>query len=213
MENYKKIFINYALKKKALTFGKFILNSNQFVPYIFNFKLLNKGSDLNLLGKIFAKELINFEINFNLLFGLAYNGIPIVTITSIILFKKYKFNVNYCFSRKKAKNHGEGGNLVGSLFNKKIILLIDIITDYKDILFLIKIINLYKSSLVGIVSIFNQIKNIEEFIKKINKIENNFHKIITIITMDDLISYINMNNKLKIYKPLFKIFKKIKLNK
>jgi orotate phosphoribosyltransferase len=114
MKSYQRQFIEFALNKQVLKFGEFTLKSGRKSPYFFNAGLFNTGRDLALLGRFYAEALVDSGIDFDLLFGPAYKGIPIATTTAVALAEHHDRDVPYCFNRKEAKTHGEGGNLVGS---------------------------------------------------------------------------------------------------
>jgi orotate phosphoribosyltransferase len=112
MQDYKKEFIEFAIARNVLRFGEFTLKSGRVSPYFFNAGLFNTGGDLAKLGRFYAAALQAANVDFDVLFGPAYKGIPIATTTAVALANDYDKDVPYCFNRKEAKTHGEGGNLV-----------------------------------------------------------------------------------------------------
>ena len=128
MKSYQRQFIEFALNKQVLKFGEFTLKSGRKSPYFFNAGLFNTGRDLALLGRFYAEALVDSGIDFDLLFGPAYKGIPIATTTAVALAEHHDRDVPYCFNRKEAKTHGEGGNLVGSALQRRVLLVDDVIT-------------------------------------------------------------------------------------
>ena len=128
MKSYQRQFIEFALNKQVLKFGEFTLKSGRKSPYFFNAGLFNTGRDLALLGRFYAEALVDSGIDFDLLFGPAYKGIPIATTTAVALAEHHDRDVPYCFNRKEAKTHGEGGNLVGSALQGRVMLVDDVIT-------------------------------------------------------------------------------------
>lgn len=127
--NWKKEFIDFSFKKKALKFGSFILKSGRTSPYFFNSGLLSSGKDIIKIGVLYAHSIIDSKIEFDILFGAAYKGIPIVVATSIALKNFYNLNIPYVFNRKEKKKYGEKGDLIGQkIQNKKIIILDDVVT-------------------------------------------------------------------------------------
>ena len=113
MKPYQRQFIEFALNKQVLKFGEFTLKSGRKSPYFFNAGLFNTGRDLALLGRFYAEALVDSGIEFDLLFGPAYKGIPIATTTAVALAEHHDKNLPDCFNRKEGKNHGEGGGLGG----------------------------------------------------------------------------------------------------
>ncbi|EGO1767185.1 orotate phosphoribosyltransferase, partial [Salmonella enterica subsp. diarizonae serovar Rough:-:-] len=128
MKPYQRQFIEFALNKQVLKFGEFTLKSGRQSPYFFNAGLFNTGRDLALLGRFYAEALVDSGIEFDLLFGPAYKGIPIATTAAVALAEHHDKDLPYCFNRKEAKDHGEGGNLVGSALQGRVMLVDDVIT-------------------------------------------------------------------------------------
>ena len=128
MKDYQKEFIEFALEKQVLKFGEFTLKSGRTSPYFFNAGLFNTGRDLARLGRFYAAALEDAGIEYDVLFGPAYKGIPIATTTAVALADHHDKDVPYCFNRKEKKAHGEGGTLVGSELKGKIMLVDDVIT-------------------------------------------------------------------------------------
>jgi orotate phosphoribosyltransferase len=120
-------FIELALARKALRFGQFTLKSGRESPYFFNAGLFSDGEAAAILGRCYAAALVQSGIAFDMLFGPAYKGIPLVTATAIALFERQQRNVPYAFNRKEAKEHGEGGNIVGSALAGRVVIVDDVI--------------------------------------------------------------------------------------
>ncbi|AWH90754.1 orotate phosphoribosyltransferase [Buchnera aphidicola (Melanaphis sacchari)] len=183
-------------KKKVLTFGKFVLKSKRISPYFFNSGILCAGKDIFEIGLIYAKAIINSNIQFDVLFGSAYKGIPIVVATSIALKNKYNVNIPYCFNRKEQKKHGEKGFLIGEkIKNKKIIILDDVVTSGASIKQAIEIIKNEKSKIVSIFVLLDR----EEKKISINRHEKEKYKINSIIKINEFISYVLKIEELKKY--------------
>ena len=113
MQEYQRKFIELALKKGVLKFGSFVLKSGRTSPYFFNAGGFNTGSDLAILGSCYAHALIDAKLEFDVLFGPAYKGIPLACATAMALANEHQKNVPWCFNRKEKKDHGEGGKMVG----------------------------------------------------------------------------------------------------
>lgn len=128
MKAYQREFIEFALEKEVLKFGEFTLKSGRKSPYFFNAGLFNTGRDLARLGRFYAAALMDSAIDYDVLFGPAYKGIPIATTTAVALADHHDVDTPYCFNRKEAKDHGEGGSLVGSPLQGRIMLVDDVIT-------------------------------------------------------------------------------------
>lgn len=128
MHDYQKDFITYALKCGVLKFGEFQLKSGRTSPYFFNTGLFNTGAKLGKLGQFYAQALIQSGIQPDILYGPAYKGIPLVSATSIAFAQITSSDIPFAFNRKEAKDHGEGGALVGAPLSGRVIIVDDVIT-------------------------------------------------------------------------------------
>jgi len=198
---WKKEFIKFLLKKKVFNFGNFILKSGKTSPYFFNSGLLSKGEDIAKIGCFYAQAIINLNIKFDILFGTAYKGIPIVVATSIALKNQYNLDVPYSFNRKEEKKYGEKGSFVGAnIKNKKIIILDDVITSGISINHAAKIIKQEKAEISSIFVLLDRKEKQENYLDIIiNSQDKKKCKINSIITIDDFISYLLEEKKLKKY--------------
>jgi orotate phosphoribosyltransferase len=129
MHAYQNTFIELALSRDALRFGSFKLKSGRESPYFFNAGLFSDGEAAAVLGKCYAAALVQSGIPFDMLFGPAYKGIPLATATAIALAEQHGRSVPYAFDRKEAKDHGEGGNIVGSPLRGRVVIVDDVISD------------------------------------------------------------------------------------
>jgi orotate phosphoribosyltransferase len=120
-------FIDLALARNALRFGQFTLKSGRESPYFFNAGLFSDGEAAAVLGRCYAAALLQSGIAFDMLFGPAYKGIPLVTATAIALSDRHQLSVPYAFNRKEAKEHGEGGHIVGSALAGRVVIVDDVI--------------------------------------------------------------------------------------
>ncbi|WP_413731541.1 orotate phosphoribosyltransferase [Sodalis sp. RH20] len=197
MKAYQREFIEFALNKQVLKFGEFTLKSGRISPYFFNAGLFNTGRDLALLGRFYAAALMDSGIDFDLVFGPAYKGIPIATTTVVALAEHFERDVPYCFNRKEAKNHGEGGSLVGSPLQGKIMLVDDVITAGTAIRESMAIIEAHKAQLAGVlISLDRQEKGRAE-ISAIQEVERDYHcRVIAIVTLRDLIDYLEEKSEM-----------------
>jgi len=128
MKSYQKQFIELALHVEALRFGQFTLKSGRVSPYFFNAGLFNSGGALAKLGRCYADAIVESGIEFDLLFGPAYKGIPLAAVTAAALYEHHGIDVPYAFNRKEAKDHGEGGTMVGAPIKGKVLIIDDVIT-------------------------------------------------------------------------------------
>ncbi len=128
MQDYKQEFLDFAIDVGVLRFGEFTLKSGRISPYFFNAGLFNTGGHLARLGRFYAQAIVDAGIEFDVLFGPAYKGIPLAAAASIALADQHGRDLPYCFNRKEAKTHGEGGNLVGAPLQGKVLIVDDVIT-------------------------------------------------------------------------------------
>ena len=128
MQAYQKEFIELARRHDVLKFGEFTLKSGRVSPYFFNAGSFSSGGALAALGRCYARRIVESAIEFDVLFGPAYKGIPLAAAASIALADHHDRNIPWCFNRKEAKDHGEGGNLVGAGLEGNILVIDDVIT-------------------------------------------------------------------------------------
>lgn len=129
MQEYQRAFIQLAMHRDVLRFGLFTLKSGRKSPYFFNAGLFQDGLALSALGKCYAETIQKSGIDYDVIFGPAYKGIPIASATAIQLHDQFHVNKPWCFNRKEAKDHGEGGSLVGAhLRGKRVLIIDDVIT-------------------------------------------------------------------------------------
>lgn len=128
MQDYQTRFIELAMAREALRFGTFKLKSGRESPYFFNAGLFSDGQSASVLGQCYAEALLHSGLQFDMLFGPAYKGIPLVTTTAIALAEHHGRNLPYAFNRKEAKDHGEGGNVVGASLRGRVVIVDDVIT-------------------------------------------------------------------------------------
>ncbi|MEM5534752.1 orotate phosphoribosyltransferase [Pseudoalteromonas arctica] len=191
MKDYQKEFIEFALEKQVLKFGEFTLKSGRISPYFFNAGLFNTGRDLARLGRFYASALEDSAIEYDVLFGPAYKGIPIATTTAVALADHHDKDVPYCFNRKEKKAHGEGGTLVGSELNGKIMLVDDVITAGTAIRESMEMIAQNGADLSGVLIALDRQEKGKAELSAIQEVERDFNtKVISIVKLADLISYL-----------------------
>ena len=128
MKDYQRQFLDFALARQVLRFGDFTLKSGRKSPYFFNAGLFNSGAALAALGRFYAQTVVDSGMKFDMLFGPAYKGIPLATVTAAALAEHHRLDLPYCFNRKEAKDHGEGGQLVGAPLKGRVLIVDDVIT-------------------------------------------------------------------------------------
>ncbi|MEQ9889298.1 orotate phosphoribosyltransferase [Pectobacterium zantedeschiae] len=191
MKAYQRQFIEFALSKQVLKFGEFTLKSGRISPYFFNAGLFNTGRDLALLGRFYAAALVDSGVEFDLLFGPAYKGIPIATTAAVALAEHHDRDLPYCFNRKEAKDHGEGGSLVGSPLQGRVMLVDDVITAGTAIRESMAIIGAHGATLAGVMIALDRQERGRADLSAIQEVERDYQcKVISIITLKELIAYL-----------------------
>ena len=191
MRDYQKAFIEFALSRDVLRFGEFTLKSGRVSPYFFNAGLFNTGSALARLGQYYAEAIVESGLNFDVLFGPAYKGIPLAAACSVALADHHQRDVPYSFNRKEAKAHGEGGNIVGSPLQGRILIIDDVITAGTAIRESMQIIDAAGAKPAGVlIALDRQEKGTGE-LSAIQEVEQQYNiPVLSIIKLEDLISYL-----------------------
>ena len=191
MRDYQKAFIEFALSREVLRFGEFTLKSGRVSPYFFNAGLFNTGSALARLGQYYAEAIVESGLDFDVLFGPAYKGIPLAAACSVALADHHQRDVPYSFNRKEAKAHGEGGNIVGSPLQGRILIIDDVITAGTAIRESMQIIDAAGANPAGVlIALDRQEKGTGE-LSAIQEVEQQYNiPVLSIIKLEDLISYL-----------------------
>ena len=209
MQEYQRKFIELALSKGVLKFGSFVLKSGRTSPYFFNAGGFNTGDDLATLGSCYAHALVDSGIKFDVLFGPAYKGIPLACATAMALAREHGINMPWCFNRKEKKDRGEGGNLVGAPLKGDILLVDDVITAGTAIRESDEIIKAngahFKAALIAL----NRKEKAQGEKSAIAEAEETLGiKIVSIVSFDDLLKYIENDDKLKEHVPAMLEYRK-----
>ncbi|RUO66958.1 orotate phosphoribosyltransferase [Idiomarina ramblicola] len=202
MKAYQKEFIEFAIERGVLKFGEFTLKSGRTSPYFFNAGLFNKGSDLARLGRFYAAALVDSGISFDVLFGPAYKGIPIATATAVALYDHHQQDTPYCFNRKEKKDHGEGGNLVGSALEGKVMLVDDVITAGTAIREAMEIVQANGAELSGVLIALDRQEKGKGELSAIQEVERDFNaQVVSIVSLNDVITFLKDDDTFKEYLP------------
>ena len=194
MRDYQKDFIEFALKNDVLRFGEFTLKSGRISPYFFNAGLFNSGEALARLGQYYAAAISESDVKFDVLFGPAYKGIPLATTCAVALFEHQNMNVPYSFNRKEAKDHGEGGNIVGAPLQGDILIIDDVITAGTAIRESMDIIAAAKAKPAGVIIALDRQEKGKGELSAIQEVEQQYGiPVLSIIKLEHLISYIEDN--------------------
>ncbi len=190
MHAFQKQFIEFAIKQNVLRFGEFTLKSGRKSPYFFNAGLFNSGGALAELGRSYANAIQSSGIEFDVLFGPAYKGIPIGTTTAVALSNQFQRDVPFCFNRKEAKDHGEGGTLVGAPLQGRILIVDDVITAGTAIREVMGIIQANGAQAAGVVIALDRQERGKGALSAIQEVEQAFGiPVIPIIKLEQIIAY------------------------
>lgn len=196
MQDYQKQFIELALSKNVLKFGEFTLKSGRLSPYFFNTGLFDSGYDLAQLGRCYAQTIVDQKISFDLLFGPAYKGIPLVSTTSVALSEHHNINTPYSFNRKEKKDHGEGGNIVGSALHGKVLIIDDVISAGTAIRESIDIIKESGAEPCGVLIALDRQERGQGELSAVQEVERDYGiPVHSIIKLADLINYLQHNTE------------------
>ena len=208
MEQYKRDFIEFALSRNVLKFGEFTLKSGRKSPYFFNAGLFNTGADLARLGEFYAAAIQASAVDFDVVFGPAYKGIPIGTSVSVALFNRYGIDKPVCFNRKEVKDHGEGGNLIGSPLQGKILLVDDVITAGTAIRESMELISANQAELAAVLIALNRKEQGKGELSAIQEVERDYQcQVLSIIDLDDLMQFIEQDPRYSSHLPEMRAYR------
>lgn len=196
--DYQLNFIDFAIRNDILQFGRFELKSGRQSPYFFNAGRFNRGGVLRELGGYYAEALLASGLDFDLLFGPAYKGIPLVTATAIALAERYDRDVPYAFNRKEAKGHGEGGTLVGAELTGKAFIVDDVITAGTAIREVMDLIRAGGGDVAGALVAIDRQERGETELSAIQEIERDYGiPVASVVKLDDIIAYIETRDEFR----------------
>ncbi len=191
MQDYQREFIQFAIDSQVLRFGEFTLKSGRVSPYFFNAGLFNTGAALARLGRSYAAAVEGSGLKFDVMFGPAYKGIPLASATAVALAEHHGRNVPYSFNRKEAKDHGEGGNIVGAPLQGKILIVDDVITAGTAIRESMAIIEAAGAQAAGVVIALDRQEKGSGERSAIQEVEQNYGiPVVSIVGMTDLMDYL-----------------------
>ncbi|MBT8112435.1 MAG: orotate phosphoribosyltransferase [Gammaproteobacteria bacterium] len=199
MKNSTK-FIQFAVEHGVLQFGEFNLKSGRVSPYFFNAGLFNDGSALDKLSGFYAQAIVDSKLDFDMLFGPAYKGIPLVAAVAMTLSRDHNRNYPYAFNRKEVKKYGDGGQIVGAPLTGKVLIIDDVITAGTAINEAAEIIAQTQGQLAGVVIAFDrqergQPRETESSLSAVEQVERELNvSVISVASASELISYAESNN-------------------
>ena len=191
IKDYQHEFIEFAIEAGVLRFGDFTLKSGRISPYFFNAGLFNTGRHLARLGRFYARTIVDSGIRFDVLFGPAYKGIPLAAAAAVALADHHDLNVPWCFNRKEAKDHGEGGNLVGAGLSGRVLIIDDVITAGTAIRESVDIIQAAGAAPAGVIIALDRQERGRDARSAIQEVEDTLGvKVISIVKLEHLVQYL-----------------------
>ncbi|HEX5362763.1 MAG TPA: orotate phosphoribosyltransferase [Gallionella sp.] len=190
MSNFSQDFIRFAVQQNVLCFGEFQTKAGRMSPYFFNAGLFNDGTSLRNLSQFYAQAILASEIPFDMLFGPAYKGIPLAAGTAIALSEQGR-NVPYCFNRKEAKDHGEGGTMVGAKLQGRVLIIDDVISAGTSVRESIELIRAAGAEPCGVVIALDRMERGQGELSAVQEVQRNYSiPVVHIAGVDDLLSYL-----------------------
>jgi len=195
MRDYKNQFIKLAIEYQALKFGEFTLKSGRISPYFFNAGVFNTGRALAMLGEVYAQALVAKKLGCDVLFGPAYKGIPLVSALAVALSSNHGIDKPYAFNRKEAKDHGEGGMIVGAPLEGKVLIVDDVITAGTAIREAVEIIQAQGGIAAAVlIALDRQEKGVGDK-SAIQEVQDDYGiPVYSLITLSDLIDYLETDD-------------------
>lgn len=191
MQSYQREFIEFAIEKGVLKFGEFTLKSGRASPYFFNAGLFNTGDAIAKLGRFYAAAIEDAKIDYDVMLGPAYKGIPLATTTVVALANDFGKDVPYVFNRKEVKDHGEGGNLVGAPLAGRVLIIDDVITAGTAIREVMTLIDENGATPAATVIALNRMERGTGELSAIQEVERDYNmQVASIISLDDLVEYL-----------------------
>ena len=192
LADYQTAFIEFAIQHDVLQFGEFELKSGRNSHYFFNAGLFNTGQALGQLGQFYANALIDSRLEFDLLFGPAYKGIPLVCSTTIALASRHKTIVPYVFNRKEAKTHGEGGTLVGAALEGNVVIVDDVITAGTAIREVMGLVAESRATPAGILVAIDRQERGQGKLSAIQEVERDFGvRVVSVVNLGHIVEYLH----------------------
>ncbi len=191
MQNYQREFLDFALDVVVLRFGEFTLKSGRISPYFFNAGLFNTGASLARLGRYYAQAIVDSGIEFDVLYGPAYKGIPLAAVTAAALYDHHDRDVPYAFNRKEAKDHGEGGIIVGHELNGGVLIIDDVISAGTSVRESVEIIKDLGATPAGVVIALDRQERGKGERSAIQEVESDYGiPVASIVTLEQLVEYL-----------------------
>jgi orotate phosphoribosyltransferase len=191
MQPYQREFLDFALDVGVLRFGEFTLKSGRISPYFFNAGLFNTGASLARLGRYYAQAIVDSGIAFDVLYGPAYKGIPLAAVTAAALYDQHGLDLPYAFNRKEAKDHGEGGVIVGHALEGRVMIIDDVISAGTSVRESVEIIKGLNATPAGVVIALDRQERGQGERSAIQEVEGDYGMPVTaIVRLQQLIEYL-----------------------
>ncbi|MDA1369144.1 MAG: orotate phosphoribosyltransferase [Proteobacteria bacterium] len=191
MHSFQTDFLKFVIDNDILRFGEFTLKSGRISPYFFNAGLFNTGEKLSFLARCYAAAIVHSGQQFDVLFGPAYKGIPLVSATAMALASNHDINKPFCFNRKETKEHGEGGVIVGAELTGNVMIIDDVITAGTAVREAADILANNGAVLAGIAVAMDRQERGTGSLSAIQEIEQNYQiKIVSIINLQDIVDFL-----------------------
>jgi orotate phosphoribosyltransferase len=208
MQTYQRDFIRFAIERGVLRFGQFTLKSGRVSPYFFNAGLFDSGLALAKLGRFYAAAVVNSGISFDVLFGPAYKGIPLAASTGVALAEHHEVDTPWCFNRKEAKDHGEGGTLVGAPLNGRVLIIDDVITAGTAIREVMQIIQAQGAQAAGVLIALDRQERGRGELSAIQEVERDFNiPVVSIVSLQQVLEYLADDAELKQHLPAVEAYR------
>ncbi|MEA1605798.1 orotate phosphoribosyltransferase [Pseudomonas spirodelae] len=208
MQAYQRDFIRFAIERGVLRFGQFTLKSGRVSPYFFNAGLFDSGLALAQLGRFYAAAVVDSGIDFDVLFGPAYKGIPLAATTAVALAEHHQRDMPWCFNRKEAKDHGEGGTLVGAPLAGRVLIIDDVITAGTAIREVMQIIRAQGAKAAGVLIALNRQERGKGELSAIQEVERDYAMpVVSIVSLEQVLEYLAEDAELKQYLPAVQAYR------
>lgn len=208
MKPYQKEFIEFALQTGVLRFGSFTLKSGRQSPYFFNSGLFNSGASLAKLGRFYAQTIAASGVEFDVLFGPAYKGIPLASTTVVALADQQQRDVPYVFNRKEKKDHGEGGQLIGADLQGKVLIIDDVISAGTSVRESVDIIRAAGAEPAGVIIALDRQERGQGELSAIQEVQAEHNiPVLSIISLNDLLGYLQNSDELAEFLPAVQAYR------
>lgn len=209
MHEFQREFIRFALDREVLRFGEFTLKSGRKSPYFFNAGLFNTGSALSRLGRFYAQAFVHSSVGeVDVIFGPAYKGIPLAAVTAVALADSFDRNMPYCFNRKEAKDHGEGGSLVGAPLEGRVLIIDDVITAGTAVREVMQIIEAAGATPAAVMIALDRQERGQGALSAIQEVERDFGiPVVSIVSLEQVLSFLEEDAELRHHLPAVEAYR------